>query len=183
MNRNFINLTKNEKKVLLMISKDYNKTDSEIAKKIGIAVSSVSRIKNKLIKNQVLNGAIPKIDYSKLGINCYVLVLYSATPLWWEKVNDKVIKIINNCPQIVSCIRTNEKNLSYIVIYAFPNSIIANEYLNNIQKTYNNYLIIEKSIFLSKENFLKNDPTGLMDILDRKEVVPDKEFFNKLLKE
>lgn len=183
MNRNLVNLTKNEKKVLYLISKNYNETDSKIAKKIGIAVSSVSRIKNKLIKNGILNGAIPRIDYSKLGINCYVMVLYSATPLWWEKINNKVIKIINNCPQIVSCIRTNEKNLSYIVIYAFPNNIIANEYLNNIQNTYNNYLIIEKTIFLSKENFLKNDPTGLMDILDKKELIPDKAFFSKLLKE
>ena len=179
-----IKLTKNEKKVLFEIANDVKKTDSQIAKKIGISISSVSRIKEKLHEKGVIRGYMPRIDYSKLGINCYVMVLYSTTPEWWKKVGDEGLKkIIDNAPQIITCLRTNERLLSYIVIYAFPDNISANKYLNEIQTTYNNYLNIEKIIFLSKENFVKNDPTSILKIFEKEDIKPDSQLFNRILKE
>lgn len=178
-----IKLTKNEKKVLLEISKDVKKNDSSISKKIGISISSVSRIKEKLTNKGIINGYMPRIDYSKLGINCYVMVLYSTTPLWWKEVGDEgLYKIVGNAPQIVTCIRTNERLLSYIVIYGFKDNTVANKYLNEIQTTYNNYLNIEKLIFLSKENFVKNDPTSLLQIFEKESLLPNVEIFNKIIK-
>ena len=179
-----IKLTKNEKKVLLEIANNVKKTDSQIAKKIGVSVSSVSRIKDKLTEKGIIKGYMPRIDYSKIGINCYVMVLYSTTPEWWKRVGDEGLKkIVENAPQIVTCIRTNERLLSYIVIYAFTDNTSANKYLNEIQTTYNNYLNIEKIIFLSKENFVKNDPTTLLKIFEKNDIKPDTQLFNKMVKE
>lgn len=178
-----IKLTKNEQKVLKYLSNEGRITDSEIAKYMKLTVSSVSRIREKLVDKKLINGYYASVNYDKLGINCYVLTFYSATPKWWSELKDKDIKKIMNAPQIISCIRTNETDFSYIVTYGFPDNRAANTYFNEVQQTYNNYLKIEKLIYLSAENFIKNNNKDLLDISFSKDasLKPNYKLFSNLL--
>ncbi|PLW80663.1 hypothetical protein C0585_01595 [Candidatus Woesearchaeota archaeon] len=179
-----IKLTKNEQKVLGFLCKNGRITDSEIANKMKLTVSSISRIREKLIDKKIINGFSTSINYNLLGIKCYVMIFYSVTPKWWKELSEEDVKKIMSAPQIVNAIRTSEKDFSYIVTYAFKNNIIANKYFNEIQRVYNDYLNIEKIIYLSDQSFIKNSPKDLLKIIFSKEIgsSPNINLFEEITK-
>ena len=112
------------------------------------------------------------------------MVFYSVTPKWWKDLSEEDIKKIMSAPQIVNAIRTSEKDFSYIVTYAFKNNVTANKYFNEIQRIYNEYLNIEKIIYLSNLNFIKNSPKDLLKIIFSKDIgaSPNVNLFNEITK-
>jgi DNA-binding Lrp family transcriptional regulator len=69
--------------LLLEYLKDSNRSDGEIAKKIGVSQPTVSRMKNKLLKDEIIThfSAIP--DFSKMG---YEILAFSFVKFNLDKV-------------------------------------------------------------------------------------------------
>jgi hypothetical protein len=70
------------------------------------------------------------------------------------------------------------------VLYGFKDIKSAGIYFDEVQRVYNDYLIIEKMIYLSKNNIVKNDGAGLLDILSiaSEDTKPNMRLFNSLIK-
>ena len=179
-----INLTGNEKKVIEFLAQNSRISDSDIASKLMLSSSSVARIRERLAAKGIIKKYSLDIDYDALGISCYVVAFYGATDKWWTNVDELNVFKIASSNYIISMFRTNEKQLSYIILYGFSTNRAANIYFNEIQRVYAEYLIIEKLIFLSKENILKNDPTSLLNILSTRpeDTKPNKKLFSQITK-
>jgi len=61
-------LTKNEKKVLKLLLDNAKLSDTYIAKKLNISSQAIGRIRKKL-EEEIINGYILDLDYSKININ------------------------------------------------------------------------------------------------------------------
>jgi Lrp/AsnC family transcriptional regulator, leucine-responsive regulatory protein len=188
--RNFIakkityeRLTNNEKKVISYLVKNSRMTDSEIASEMRLNTSSISRIRARLLDKGIIKGYTLSIDFERLGIECFVIAFYSATNKWWERVDDDAVHDIMASPFIINCMRTNEKNLSYMITYGFKNNKQANQYFDDVQRVYNDYLVVEKLIFLSNRNILKNSAASLLKVLSLNDdnVKPNQNLFQEIV--
>jgi DNA-binding Lrp family transcriptional regulator len=177
-------LTINEKKVLKHLLKNSKESDSELGKRLSLQGSSIARIRQRLIEKKIIQKYSLDLNYENIGIECYVLVFYSATSKWWNNISNEQVHKIAESPYLITVFQTNEKNMAYICLYGFRNNTAATTYFNEVQRVYNEYLIIQKMIFLSNNSIIKNDPSTLIDIVNIKlqNTLPNKKLFEKFLK-
>lgn len=177
-------LTINEKKVIKYLLKNSREADSELGKKLSMQGSSIARIRQRLFDKKIIHKYNVDLNYENIGIECYVLVFYSATSKWWNAINDEQVHQIAQSPYLITVLQTNEKNMAYVCLYGFRNNTAATTYFNEVQRVYNEYLIIQKMIFLSNNSIIKNDPSALLDVsqVNPKDTKPNVKLFEKFTK-
>lgn len=141
-----LKLTKNEKKVLSILTENARITDSEISSKIKISPQGVSKIRKKL-ENNFIHEYRTVVDYEKIGINVFAIIQM--------KVLNK--KILNN-KNIIGAFEVNEANITHILIFGFASLEQLDEYKIKIAKDAE----IQKINIVSKKGFLKHSPAELI---------------------
>lgn len=161
-------LTSNDKKTLNLLLEDGRITDTSIAKELGITKQAVGRIRKKLEKGKIIKKYTTQLDYERLGIHTFAIILARLTSEW-QKMGEleATEKLIGN-PNIIRVFRIPQGEITHILIYAFKNIV---ELENYFQKPNGNGLIVEKVHISShigmskdenKELFIKtlNEPSG-----------------------
>lgn len=139
-------LTKNEKRVLSILSDDARITDSEIASRMGITPQGIRKIRKRL-EREFINEYRAIIDYEKIGINVFAIIQL--------KVLNK--SILNN-KNIIGAFEINESNITHILITGFSTLEELDEYKMKMAKDAE----IQRINVVSKIGFLKNSPIGLI---------------------
>ena len=97
-----VNLTRNEKKTLNLLLENGRISDTEIAKRLKITKQAVGKIRRKLETLDIIKGYRVELDYGKLGINTFALVVVKFTQKSWEELGELGIeKKIAELPQLI----------------------------------------------------------------------------------
>jgi DNA-binding Lrp family transcriptional regulator len=143
--RTISKITKNERKVLSILTGNSRTTDSEISSKIKISPQGVRKIRKKL-ENGLIKEYRTIIDYEKIGINVFAIIQLKILN------ND----ILNN-KNIIGAFEINEANITHIFIMGF----VSLEELDDYKLKTSKDAEIQKINVVSKKGFLKHSPVEL----------------------
>jgi len=160
-----MNLTNNEKKTLILLLEDGRMTDTIIAKKLDITKQAVGRIRKKLEKKEIIRRYTTQLDYERLGIHTFAIVLASLTDKWLKMGELEATEWLISNPNITKIFRIARGEITHILVYAFKNLA---ELENYFQKPQKNGLVIKQVYICSHMGMSKDE---------------DKELFEKILSE
>lgn len=127
-------LTDNQKKTLTLLLEDGRMTDTAIAKKLGITKQAVGRIREKLEKKKVIKKYTAELDYERLGIHTFAIVLASLTDEWLKMGELEATEHLVSDPNITKVFRVPRGEITHILVYAFKNLTELETYFQKPQK-------------------------------------------------
>jgi len=156
-------LTGNEKTVLKILIKDSRTADIEIGNKLKISSQAVSKIKRKLKQLNLIKGYVTDLDYSKLGINTFALVLLEISPFSFEKhQGDK--SILKNA---IGFYRVFKNDITHIALFGFRNLEELDKYFDSLHSKYSEHIKIKNVYTFPVQGLLKHSFDGLFFLLVR----------------
>lgn len=158
-------LTNNDKKTLMLLLEDGRMTDTAIAKKLGITKQAVGRIRKKMKKKGIIRRYTTQLDYERLGVHTFAIVLASLTDKWLKKGELEATEQLVKDPNIIRVFRVSRGEISHIIVYAFKNLA---ELENYFQRPLQNGLVIKQIHTCSHLGMSKDE---------------NKELFEKILSE
>lgn len=164
-------LTKNEKETLKLLIKNSKFTDTEIASQLKITKQAVGIIRKKLERLGIIKGYSAKIDYEKLGINTFAIVMFKFTKEGWKELKDKGLKdTILQTPNIISFYRIPKGDITHIALYGFRSLEELDKYAHIVQSRFVEYIEIKDIYIFSNESAIKEcSETLLIKVVDEME--------------
>jgi len=161
MKKSFINLSNIEKKFLSSLLEDGTKTDSNIAKELGISKSTAGRVRKRLMKN-VIKDFIPVVDLGGFGINVFMVVLFEWKGFKNKEYTQKMLKDLENDPSITFLGTGEGSGFTTVLFLGFSDLSEAHSYFNEFRKKYENELGNIISFFIPGDQVRKQDVTDLL---------------------
>lgn len=158
-------LTINDKKTLTLLLEDGRMTDTAIAQKLGVTKQAVGRIRKKLEKKGVIRRYTTELDYERLGIHSFAIVLASLTDKWLKMGELEATERLVRDPNIIKVFRVSRGEITHVLVYAFKNLAELETYF---QKPRENGLVIKQMHICSHIGMSKDE---------------NKELFEKILSE
>lgn len=180
-NQNFPEMTRNERKVLKELLSKAEISNQEIANKINISKQAVFKIKKKLKDSGIITGHSPVINFKKIGINAFALVLINLTSeVWQSNSEEEINQRLNQIPHIISGFRFYESSVSHAIIMGFKDIEQRARYLGKLQTQFANELIINNIFPFSADNIIRDSPLDLFhNNLDGKDYVFNRLFLKR----
>ncbi len=177
-----LNLTKNEKKVLLMLLDNSKVTDSEIGQKLNISSQAVGKIRRKL-ENSIIRSYSVELDYSRLGIHTFTIAIARMTKdglnLGELEIESKLLSI----PNIVNVYRLPRGSSTHVIVYGFTDINEMDEYFHSasMKDELHHYLEIKELFTFSHNSLIKNSPADLFrKVVNGMGAEPQKKFFDEI---
>jgi len=167
-------LTKNEKEVLKLLLDNGRISDIDMASKLKISTQAVGKIRKKLEDNGVIEGYSCNLNFEKLGLNNFALVLAKIKDKYWEKFGEVGgVEEIRKAPQAIFSCMPSGSDISLISLHCFKDAKEADRFFHLAKTRYSeNHEIITTYPF-STLNLLCNSPKELFKlILNDKPIVP-----------
>ena len=158
-------LTKNEKLTLKFLIKDGRISDVDISKKLKITTQAVGKIRRKLENLSIIKGYSTDVDYGKIGVNTFALVIMRLTLKSWEELGELGIeKLVLQNPHIVNIYRIPEGSATHVGLYGFRDLDELDRFFHIMQTSsaYNQYVELKKIFVFSNHSLIKESPAQLM---------------------
>jgi len=158
-----IDLTRNEKKVLKLLIADGRKPDADIARTLNITSQAVGKIRKKLETEEIIEGYSTRVDYAKLGIKVFAVVLFKYIPDVWKKIkSDEDVNQRVKGPHIINFYRVPEGDVTHIVTYGFRSLDELDHYFHTLQTERGHLSEIRKLYVFSAKSLIKENPKELL---------------------
>ncbi|MEA3514634.1 MAG: Lrp/AsnC family transcriptional regulator [Nanoarchaeota archaeon] len=160
-----IKLTKNEKLALKFLIKDGRISDVDISKKLRITTQAVGKIRRKLETIGIIRGYSTNIDYGRIGVNTFALVVMRLTLKSWEELGELGIeKLVLKNPHIVNIYRIPEGSATHVGLYGFRDLDELDRFFHIMQTSsaYNQYVELKKIYVFSNHSLIKDSPAQLI---------------------
>ncbi|MBM3309322.1 MAG: Lrp/AsnC family transcriptional regulator [Candidatus Altiarchaeales archaeon] len=151
------NLTKNDKIVLKELINNGRISDTSVAKKIGISVQAVRKIRKKFENNGIIKRYSTTIDYEKIGIRAFAIVQLKIT----EKGSEAKMDLFES-PNIIGSFKLPETNITNIFIAGFSTLEELDKYFAKTKEKYLGLIEIQKINVFSNIGLMKNSPIDLL---------------------
>ena len=177
-----MNLTKNERKTLKLLLENAKISDSTIAEKLKISSQAVGKIRRKL-ENTIIDSYTINLNYSKLGINAFAIVLARLTPEGLDKGELEIEQKLLEEPHIIQIYRLPNQDSTHIIMYGFKNLEELDDFFHSNKKRQELHRFIEnKEMFtFSNHSLIKNSPKQLFQkVIDNLEIEPSKVVFSEI---
>lgn len=158
-----MNLTKNEKKVIKFLLKDARTSDAAIARELKISLQAVRNIRKKLENKRIIKGYSTTIDYEKLEINVFAIVLYRITAQGWEEFKEEKINKWLLQPNVAKFYRIPNGDITHIAEYGFRTIHEMNKFFQTLQSKYSKYIEIIKVHPISNGNVIRESEHELIN--------------------
>jgi Lrp/AsnC family leucine-responsive transcriptional regulator len=156
-------LTRNDKRVLKFLIENGRATDADIARKLDITSQAVGKIRKKLETEGYIRGYTTDVDFEKLGIKVFAVVLFKYTAEVWKNVkSDDDIKERIKGPHIISFYRVPEGDVTHIVVYGFRSLDELDNYFHVLQTERGHISEIRKMYVFSSKSMIKQSPKELL---------------------
>jgi len=116
-----VKLTTNDKKTLTLLLDDGRTSDTVIARSLGITKQAVGRIRKKLEKAGIINRYAIQLDYERLGVHSFAIVLASLTDKWLKMGELEATEKLSQDPHLIKIFRASRGEITHILVYAFKN--------------------------------------------------------------
>jgi len=114
-------LTVNDKKTLRLLLEDGRTTDATISESLGITKQAVGRIRKKMEKMGIIRRYTVELDYERLGIHVFAIVLASLTDEWRKMGEMEATEVLGSDPNLIKAFRVSRGEITHILVYAFKN--------------------------------------------------------------
>jgi DNA-binding Lrp family transcriptional regulator len=156
-------LTRNDKRVLKFLIENGRASDVDMARKLGITSQAVGKIRKKLEREGYIKGYTTEIDYEKLGIKVFAVVLFKYMPEVWKSIkSDEDVKERMKGPHIISFYRVPEGDVTHIVVYGFRSMDELDNYVHLLQTERGHISEIRKIYVFSSKSMIKQSPKELL---------------------
>ena len=159
--KNIIRLTGNERIVLKILLKNSRTSDVEIGNKLKISSQAISKIKRKLKQKGLIKSYVTNLDYSKLGINTFALVLLEISSLGFEKNYENKLILKNS----IGFYRVFKNDITHIALFAFRNLEELDTYFDSLQSKHYEHVKIKNIYTFPIQGFLKHSLDNLFFLL------------------
>ncbi|RMF06701.1 Lrp/AsnC family transcriptional regulator [Candidatus Woesearchaeota archaeon] len=160
-------LTKNDRKTLMLLLENGRITDTEIASKLKITKQAVGKIRRKLEKEGIIKGYKVNIDYERLGIKSFAIATAVLSREGMQKGFLEAEENLTRNPHVINIFRVPSGDITHIIIYGFED---LDELTNYFHRMPDDSVDIKKIHVCSHIGLVKNDPTELIkEILNRKD--------------
>jgi len=158
-----MNLTRNERDVLMALNANGGATDVEISRTLDLTPSAVGKIRKRLERAGIIKGYRVVLDHKALGVHVFALALVRVRDKGWSLDSGMPIEeMIDGTPNIVKAYRVTDDRLSHIFLFAFRNSYESDRFFQHFQSQNSRYIGVEKLFLFSPESLKKDDDSGLM---------------------
>jgi DNA-binding Lrp family transcriptional regulator len=161
-------LTRNDRRVLKFLIENGRTSDVDIARRLTITSQAVGKIRKKLEKEGFIKGYTTDINYEKLGIKVFAVVLFKYMPEVWKSIksDDDVRERIKG-PHIIDYYRVPEGDVTHIVTYGFRSMDELDNYFHVLQTERGHISEIRKMYVFSAKSMIKHSPKELfMKVID-----------------
>jgi DNA-binding Lrp family transcriptional regulator len=162
-------LTKNDRFVLKCLIENGRISDAEIARRMKITLQGVGKIRKKLESNGVIKSYSAEVDYEKLGINVFAVVIMKAEKKAWKELKEGglIERIHKNTPHMTCLLRTIEHESPSVALYGFRNFEELSRYFHMIDSQLYDYITVKKIFAVPTSMMIKNsDKELLFKIID-----------------
>lgn len=159
--RGIVRLTGNEKAILKMLLQDSRTPDANIGQKLRISSQAVSKIKRKLKQLDIIRNYVTDLDYSKLGINTFALVLLEISPFDFEKNQEDKFMLKNS----IGFYKVFKNDITHIALFAFRNLEELDKYFDFLHSKYSGYIKIKNVYTFPVQSLLKHSFNNLFSLL------------------
>lgn len=155
-------LSGNEAKVLSELLEDGFATDTKIAKKIGLTVQGVGKIRKKLLSKAIIKGLHVELDLEKLGIDVLAIAFLKVSPDGLKGINNALLKEIVGKPNSMCVLSLSSQSEGNLFLKAgFRNLKECEAYFSKLEKDQGRLLEIKKLHVCSSEALLKDSRKDL----------------------
>ncbi len=141
-------LTNNEATVLQWLLKNGRIADAAISRRTGLSTRAVGKIRIKLERIGLIRGYNTDLDFEKLSIGVFAVLMIKEKEAVWEKFSEEGIGGgVLNCDNITHCFQTPDCGVTKILFCAFRNLRECDIFVNQMQVNFNSFFEI-KSIFI-----------------------------------
>jgi len=165
MQQSSIKLSKTEKLFLLSLMENKSKNDSDIAHELKISKATVSRTRAKLEERGLLAGVTPNLNFEKLGISFYTVLLFQWNAFSDKALTEKMEKDFTSTPQTVYFAEGSTPNSKYIAMMAFLDFENYNAFLSEFRGKYGASIANLETSFVQPKRILKQSYGGLAKFL------------------
>lgn len=158
-----MNFTKNEKSVMRFLINDARISDAEIGRKLNISLQAGRNIRKKLEKEKVIKNYSAIIDYEKIGLNVFAIILFKVTRNAWEKFSEPSIRKWLLHPNTIDLYRVPASEITHIIKYGFCDLNEMHNFFHELQTKYGSYIEIYKSYIVSNGNILRHSDSILVN--------------------
>ena len=171
-----VNLTGNEKKVLMKIIEEGRIADTEMAKSMNISQQGIFRIRRKLEDLGVIEGYYPLINFKKIGINLIQVMGIKLNPIVWKSMKESEIsERFRKIPYIFHAYRITGYDITYMLTLGFKDIHQKDRFMKKLETIFVDQMEIKWSYNFSVENIVTLDPLSLLyDSIAENEYVFDK---------
>ncbi|MBM3309478.1 MAG: Lrp/AsnC family transcriptional regulator [Candidatus Altiarchaeales archaeon] len=156
-------LTRNDKRVLKFLIENGRASDADIARKLNITSQAVGKIRKKLETEGYIKGYTTEVDYEKLGIKVFAVVLFKYMPEVWKNIkSDEDVKERIKGPHIIEFYRFPEGDVTHIVVYGFRSLDELDHYFHVLQTERGHISEIRKMYVFSSKSVVKQSPKELL---------------------
>lgn len=159
-----MNLTKNECTVVKLLLKNARTPDAVIARYLKISLQAVRNIRKKLERKGVIKGYSPVVDYEKLGVNIFALVLYKVTAQAWTEFKELSIQKWLTHPNLTKLYRVPNGDVTHIAHYGFRDIIEMNNFFQALQSKFSKYIEIVKLYTICNGSVVKDSQDSLINL-------------------
>lgn len=143
--------TGNERAVLKILLKNSKTSDVDIGNKLKITSQAISKIKRKLISMGVIRNYLVSLDYGKLGINTFALVLLEMSPEGLEKNYENKLMLEN----LIGFYRIFKSDSTHIALFGFRSLEELDNYFDCLYLEHSNYVKIKNIYIFPIQGLLK----------------------------
>lgn len=156
-------LTRNDRRVLKFLIENGRASDVDMARKLSITSQAVGKIRKKLEREGYIKGYTTEVDYEKLGVKVFAVVLFKYMPEVWKSIkSDEDVKERMKGPHIISFYRVPEGDVTHIVVYGFRSMDELDNYVHALQTERGHISEIRKIYAFSSKSMIKQSPKELL---------------------
>jgi len=165
MQQSSVKLTKTEKLFLVILTKDGNKNDSEIAKEMKVSKATVSRIRKKLVEDGVITGCAATLDIEKMGTCFFYVLVFQWNAFADKKLTKKMEDDFTTTAQTIYFAEGSNPNSKYIAKMAFVDFEDYNNFIAEFRGKYGKSISDLETFFIQPKRILKEGYGDLVKML------------------
>lgn len=167
-------LSKNEKEILKLLLDNGRIADTEIAEKLKISPQACRKIRKKLEDEGVIEGYTCNLNFEKIGVNMFAIVLAKLKGDYWKEIGDiRAKEILKDVPLSIFSSLPSSSEMTYAAVYGFRDLKEMDQYSFIAKTKYTDYYELVHIYPFSCHSLVKDNPNQLFKtILDDKPITP-----------
>ena len=158
MKKSIKKLSESETKFLTALIQDGSKSDTEIAKEIGVSKATAGRIRKSLQSGGIVQDYIPIVDLKQFDVDMFVVIMFRWNASDNKQLTQKLNKDLDQDPHVIFLANGHGSNgLTTVLFLGFKDVEEYNSYFDRLNLKYGNNMGNIITLISSTKGIVKQD--------------------------